>query len=63
MYIQTDKDNNIIQLITVGCCPAENGYEIPDDTSEDILKNIFSYKYINGEFVFKDDTKTGLASR
>ena len=56
MYIQTDKDNNIIQLITVGCCPAENGYEIPDDTSEDILKNIFSYKYINGEFVFKDDT-------
>ena len=56
MYIQTDKDNNIIQLITVGSCPAENGYEIPDDTSEDILKNIFSYKYIDGEFVFKDDT-------
>ena len=56
MYIQTDKENNIIQLITVGCCPAENGYEISDDISEDILKNIFSYKYINGEFVFKDST-------
>ena len=56
MYIQTDNDNNIIQLISIGCCPEENGYEIPNDTSEDILKNIFSYKYIDGEFVFKDDT-------
>ena len=56
MYIQTDKDNNIIQLITVGCHPSENGYEIPNNTSEDILKNIFSYKYIDGEFVFKDNT-------
>ena len=56
MYIQTDNDNNIIQLITVGCCPVENGYEIPNDVSEDILKNIFSYKYIDGEFVFKDDS-------
>ena len=40
MYIQTDNENNIIQLITVGCCPAENGYEISDDISEDILKNM-----------------------
>ncbi len=37
MYIQTDNDNNIIQLISIGCCPEENGYEIPNDTSEDIL--------------------------
>lgn len=60
MFIQTNENNDIIQLITVGCKPTENGYEISNDTPEDILKNIFSYKYIDGQFVYKtevDETK------
>lgn len=54
MFIQTDADNNIIQLITIGTKPAQNGYEISNDTSIDILKNIFNYKYINNEFVINE---------
>jgi hypothetical protein len=55
MYIQTNNEGNIIQLISIGDKPEENGYEIPNDTPEEILKNIFSYKYINGEFVYKTE--------
>ena len=55
MFIKTDNDNNIIQLISVGTKPTENGYEISNDTPEEIVQNIFDYKYINGEFVKKDN--------
>lgn len=54
MFIQTDNENNIIQFITIGVKPELNGYEIPDNTSIDILKNIFNYKYINNEFVINE---------
>ena len=57
MFIQTDNDNNIIQLITVGECPATNGYEV-NDIPDEILQNIFSYKYIDGEFIFKDTAES-----
>lgn len=56
MYIQTDNDGNIIQFISVGGKPAENGYELPTDTSDEIIQNIFSYKYIDGELVKKDES-------
>lgn len=55
MFIQTDNENNIIQFITIGVKPELNGYEIPDDTPVEILKNIFDYKYINNEFIIKDN--------
>lgn len=52
MYIQTDNDNNIIELISVGEMPAENGYEIDENTVDrEILDDILNYKYIDGEFI------------
>ena len=54
MYIRTDDDNNIVELIIVGARPKVNGYEI-DSIDESILKDILNYKYINGEFI-KSDT-------
>lgn len=56
MFIQTDSENNIIQLISIGCKPEINGYEISDDTPVEILQNIFDYKYINDEFILKEDS-------
>lgn len=55
MFIKTDNDNNIIGLISVGTKPTENGYEISNDTPEEIVQNIFDYRYIDGEFVKKDN--------
>lgn len=56
MYIQTDNSNKIIQLISVGAMPTENGYEIDENSvDKEILDDIFSYKYINGEFIKNDD--------
>lgn len=56
MFIQTDNDNKIIQLISVGVMPTENGYEIDENSvSREILDDIFSYKYINGEFIKNDE--------
>lgn len=56
MFIKTDNDNNIIQLISVGTKPTENGYEIADDTPKEIVQNIFDYKYIEGKFVKRDES-------
>lgn len=58
MLIVVDKDDNIIQLITVGGVPSDNTFEISNDIDEDILKNIFSYKYVNGEFILKEDANS-----
>lgn len=58
MYIQTDNDGNIIQFISVGGKPVENGYELPIDTSDEIIQNIFSYKYVDGQLAKKDDADT-----
>lgn len=56
MYIQTQADGTITQVITVGVKPAENGYEIERSSIPDeILQHIFQYKYIDGEFV-KNET-------
>ena len=53
MYIRTDDDNNIIEVIVVGGVPEKNGYQI-DTIDESILSDVFSYKYIDGEFVKKE---------
>lgn len=54
-FLQTDENNNIIQYVSIGCKPHKNGYVVPPNTSEEIIKNIFSYKYIDGEFILKED--------
>lgn len=59
MFIKTDENNNIIQLISVGSKPTENGYEIPNDTPTEIIQNIFDYKYEDGKLVRKDDVDEG----
>lgn len=58
MLITVDSNNDITQLITIGGAPSDNTFEIPNDTDENILKNIFSYKYINGEFILKEDANS-----
>lgn len=67
MYIQTADDGTIKQVITVGVMPETNGYEIDRGSiSDDILRNIFQYKYINGEFIKNDsflDTKINEIKR
>lgn len=54
MYIRTDDEHNIVEVIFVGCKPDTNGYEI-DMIDETILSDILNYKYIDGVFV-KNDT-------
>lgn len=54
MYIRTDDDHNVKELIIIGGMPETNGYEI-DSIDEDIAKDILSYKYINGEFIKNED--------
>lgn len=54
MIIVLDSDKNITELITIGSSASENAVEISDDTDQEIVKNIFSYKYIDGNFVLKD---------
>lgn len=51
MYIRTDDDHNIVEVIFVGIKPEKNGFEIDDNIDNDILKNILKYKYIDGEFI------------
>lgn len=50
MYIRTDDDGNIKELIIIGEMPDINGYEI-ESIDENIMKDILSYKYIDGEFI------------
>lgn len=46
-----DNDHNIVEVILIGGMP-ENGFEINElDVPEDILRDIFKYKYIDGEFI------------
>lgn len=54
MYIRTDDENNIKELIIVGGMPETNGYEI-DSIDEDIIKDILSYKYIDDEFIKNEE--------
>lgn len=54
MYIKVNEENEITELIKVGELPSENGYDIGEDVPEDILKCIFDYKYIDGEFVKRE---------
>jgi hypothetical protein len=56
MIIRVDSDNNIIQFITIGGDKnAPDCYEV-NDIPFDIMEDIFSYKYIDGQFVRKPDT-------
>lgn len=56
MIIRVDDEFNIIQFITVGG-NADNPdcYEV-EDVPYDIKRDIFSYKYINGQFIRRSDT-------
>lgn len=54
MYIRTDDNGNVVELIKIGGIPEENGYEL-DTINDDILKDILSYKYIDGEFIKNED--------
>lgn len=53
MYIRTDDEHNILEVIVVGGKPTTNGYEV-DTIDESILSDLFSYKYIDGNFVKND---------
>lgn len=50
MYIRTDDDDNIIELIFTGVMPENNGHEV-NNIDDEIIKDILNYKYIDGEFV------------
>lgn len=50
MFIRTNDDHKIVEVIIVGVKPKKNGYEI-DSIPEDVLKDILNYKYIDGQFV------------
>lgn len=54
MYIRTDDEHNVLEVIVVGAKPTTNGYEV-DTIDESILSDIFSYKYIDGSFVKNDN--------
>ena len=56
MIIQTDDHHNIESLITVGGDPTEPNCYVVDYIPPDIMFDIFSYKYINGQFILKTDT-------
>lgn len=53
MYIRTDDDHNIIEVIIVGGKPEKNGYEV-DTIDESILPDILYYKYIDGQFIKRE---------
>lgn len=56
MYIRTDNDGKIIEMIFVGGMPTENGYEVDETTVDrEILEHVLEYKYINGEFIKNED--------
>ncbi|MCM1226114.1 MAG: hypothetical protein NC320_01655 [Clostridium sp.] len=55
MFIKLNEDNSIDSIITVGLPNEEDKYIEVGDITDDIKKNIFCYKYINGEFVLKDN--------
>lgn len=51
MYIKTDSDHNITQVITVGDVdPHDNQYCYVEYIPPDILADVFSYQYENGRF-------------
>lgn len=53
MYIRTDDKNNIIGFAFVGGLSGDNVFEI-ETIPEDIIDNIFDYKYINSEFIKRE---------
>jgi hypothetical protein len=56
MIIRVDTDNNIIQVIEVGDHPGTPDCIAVDSIPSDVADDIFSYKYIDGQFVRKPDT-------
>lgn len=56
MVIRVDEEYNIVEAASIGGDKdAPNCYEI-NDIPIDIVDDIFSYKYINGQFIKKSDT-------
>ena len=53
MYIRTDNEDNIVELIFIGSMPEKNGFKI-DKIDENIINDILNYKYINGEFIKRE---------
>lgn len=63
MIIRVDTDNNIIQLIEVGDHPGTPDCYAVDSIPSDVADDIFSYKYIDGQFVRKPDTDDKHAAK
>ncbi len=63
MIIRVDVDYNIIQVIEVGDHPGTSDCYAVDSIPPDIADDIFSYKYINGQFVRKPDTDDKHAAK
>lgn len=57
MYIRTNDEGVIKEYITVGQHPDRpNWYEVDTESIPDEIRNdMFSYKYIDGEFILRDD--------
>lgn len=59
MLIRVDDENNIIGVITSGGFPENTPgyYKITEsDITDEILQNIYNYKYINNEFILNNNT-------
>lgn len=56
MIIRVDSDNNIVQFIEIGGNPDAPDCYVVNDIPADIANDIFSYKYIDGQFVKKYGT-------
>ena len=60
MILRLDDESNIIEVITVGGDPCSEGCLEVFDVPTDILEDIFSYKYIDGQFVRRDNVDDSL---
>lgn len=61
MYIKTDEDHNIVQVITVGDVdPHDNHFYYVETVPQDILGDVFSYRFENGRFSRREDVVSDL---
>ena len=60
MILRLDDEYNIIEAITVGGDPNAEGFCEVLAVPPDILGDIFSYKYIDGQFVRRDNVDDSL---
>ena len=61
MYIKTDEDHNIVQVITVGDVdPHDNHFYYVDQIPPDIMRELWSYRFENGRFSRREDAVSDL---